>query len=73
MAGPGVVSQTIAQIIPNKAEMAPIEPEITNIHGNRFVSKYAVDAGIINIATTKITPTDCKDDTTAKLSNNIKK
>ena len=37
------------------------------------VNKLAVDAGIINIATTNITPTDCSALTTTKDNNNIKK
>ncbi len=38
---------------------------------NRFVNKYAVAAGVINIATTSMTPTVCNDATVTNVSNTI--
>ena len=46
--------------------MIALNTEITVILSNLSVSKYAVAPGVINIATTKIIPTDCKPTTAAK-------
>jgi len=58
---------------PRIADSKPIIPEITNTFCNLSERSSAVDAGVINIATTRITPTVPKEATTAKESINIKK
>ena len=47
-------------------EIIALQTEIKIILSNLSVSKYAVAPGVINIATTKIIPTDCKPTTAAK-------
>lgn len=48
---------------PMTAENAPKKADNMIIVDNRLVNKYAVDAGVINIATTRTTPTVCSEAT----------
>ena len=50
---------------------APKNPANTTMTDNLFVSRYAVDAGVISIDTTKMTPTVCKDATVTNVSKNM--
>ena len=50
---------------------APKNEASTIIMDNRFVNKYAVDAGVINIETTRITPTVCNEATVTRVNNTI--
>ena len=52
--------------IPIRLEIIALNTEIIVILSNLSVSKYAVAPGVINIATTKTIPTDCKPTTAAK-------
>lgn len=52
-------------------ESAPKVEASTIIIDNRLVNRYAVDAGVINNETTKITPTVCSDATVTKVNNTI--
>src|SRR5699024_7548509 len=54
---------------PITAEKAPKNAANTIITENLFVNKYAVDAGVISMATTKTAPTVCNDATVVKGSN----
>lgn len=56
---------------PMTDDIAPKNEASTIISQNRFVSKYAVAAGVISIATTNTTPTVCKDATVAIVSRTI--
>ena len=44
----------------------------TIIMCNRFVNKYAAEAGAMSIDTTRMTPTVCKDATVTSVKRNIK-
>lgn len=55
------------------AEIAPILADVKIIFDNFLVSKYAVAAGVINIATTRIAPTVFNDTTVTKVKSNINK
>lgn len=52
-------------------EAAPKNAAKNIIVANRFVSKYAVEAGVINIATTRTTPTVCKEATVTNVNKTI--
>ena len=52
-------------------ESAPNIDDSTIIVDNRLVSKYAVDAGVINSDTTSITPTVCNEATVTNVNNTI--
>lgn len=56
---------------PMTADKAPKKADRNIIVDKRFVNKYAVDAGVISIATTNITPTVCKEATVTKVNKII--
>ena len=49
----------------------PINAEVKIIVDNLLVNKYAVDAGVINNETTKITPTVCSEATVTNVNKII--
>ncbi len=57
--------------MPMIEEDAPNMAERTIIVDNLLVNKYAVEAGVINIETTRITPTVCKEATVTKVKRTI--
>ena len=71
--GPGVVSYCIANIIPVTAEKNPKSDDIMRTTCNLLDSSSAVDAGVINIATTRIIPTALSEATITKDKMSIKK
>ena len=73
MAGPGGVFNQTATTIPTMADNIPIRPAIHSTRLRRWESKRPVAAGVISMATTRITPTVCRLATTAKLSRSIRK
>ena len=57
--------------MPITEESAPKMDDSTIIVDNRLVSRYAVDAGVINNDTTRITPTVCNEATVTNVNNII--
>src|SRR5690625_4324264 len=52
-------------------DKAPKNAANTIISENLFVNKYAVDAGVMSIATTNTTPTVCKEATVVNVNSTI--
>ena len=52
-------------------DIIPINAEVKIIVDNLLVNKYAVDAGVINNETTKITPTVCSEATVTNVNKII--
>ena len=71
--GPGVVSNIMAPTIPRIADMSPRSPDIRMTFFSRWLSNNAVAAGVMSMATTRITPTVRSAATTAKDRSSIKK
>ena len=57
---------------PEMAESAPIVLASRIMTDKRFVSRYAVAAGVMSKATTRITPTACNAVTVTTVSTTIK-
>ena len=70
IAGPGLVSKIMDINIPIFADINPSIAEMMITFFNRLASNKAVEDGVISIATTKITPTLLKAETTANESRN---
>jgi len=72
MAGPGFVLNRIENIKPRIADINPMIAEMTKTCLSLFDNNKAVEAGVISIATTRITPTLCKAETTAMDNKSIR-
>jgi len=73
--GPGAMPppSEIANINPSTADKNPMNPDSMMTFFNLLDNNRAVEAGVINIATTKITPTARSEETTANESSSIRK
>ena len=56
---------------PVMEDTAPKNAASTTMTDSRFVNRYAVEAGVINKDTTRITPTVCSEATVTNVSKNI--
>ena len=73
MVGPGGVSKIIEMDMPTMEDTTPVMHDVKITNLNLSVKRRAVAAGVINIATTKITPTALNEITMAKDKSIIKK
>ena len=69
--GPDGILYKKLKYSPVMEDTAPKNAARTTMMDRRFVNKYAVEAGVINKETTRITPTVCNEATVTKVNKNI--
>ena len=72
IAGPGVVFNMMARINPRIAANKPNKPDKKITFFSLLLNSRAVEAGVISMATTNMTPSDLRLETTANDNSSIK-